>query len=624
MISFELIARSRPIVRIRQSDDANRGAWAHLQTVLSRGVIAGDTEQMEVLAEVFFNELAGVRDARQRYQEKLSFDDNLTEHLRKLSTDRRAREAVGSGPLSEHVDELGSELRAAGFTRTLKPFQLRNLAKLLSLPHGADFSVPGAGKTTVALASFAIQRSRGLVSKVLVVAPLSAFEAWRLDSADSMRVPPKLEVHSGVDGIIPTDTELLLTNYNRVASDYERVRSFVASSPTQVILDEAHRIKRGSSGVHGRAVIDLAYTAHRRDVLTGTPAPQGASDLIAPIRFLYPGQDRAILPPAAYEESRSRDEDVVRDTSDAVRRFFVRTTKAALDIPAPHWHVERQEPGPIQAAIYASLVGEYRGSFEVGKQSERDLRQLGRITMYLLEAATNPSLLTAGSDEGDEIGIEHAPLELVGNEPLRTLLDNYSLYEMPWKYSFILNYVRDAVRQRKKVLIWSSFVRNLRSLERLLAEFNPALVHGGIPTSEGGQAGARNREDELDRFRYDESCSVLLANPAAAGEGISLHHWCHDAIYLDRTFNAGQFLQSQDRIHRLGLEPGVTTNFVLLETTGTIDSVVSQRMRDKVAALGVLMNDDGLVQVALPDESKFNPPADLDDTSAVLDHLAAD
>ena len=25
------------------------------------------------------------------------------------------------------------------------------------------------------------------------------------------------------------------------------------------------------------------------------------------------------------------------------------------------------------------------------------------------------------------------------------------------------------------------------------------------------------------------------------------------AIYLDRTFNAGHFLQSQDRIHRLGL-----------------------------------------------------------------------
>ena len=30
------------------------------------------------------------------------------------------------------------------------PFQLKNLAAILRLPHGADFSVPGAGKTTVA------------------------------------------------------------------------------------------------------------------------------------------------------------------------------------------------------------------------------------------------------------------------------------------------------------------------------------------------------------------------------------------------------------------------------------------------------------------------------------------
>ena len=44
---------------------------------------------------------------------------------------------------------------------------------------------------------------------------------------------------------------------------------------------------------------------------------------------------------------------------------------------------------------------------------------------------------------------------------------------------------------------------------------------------------------------------VLVANPAAAAESISLHEHCNHALYLDRTYNAGQFLQSQDRIHRL-------------------------------------------------------------------------
>ena len=99
-----------------------------------------------------------------------------------------------------------------------------------------------------------------------------------------------------VGTVIPANTEVLLSNYNRTASDYDTVRSFVAAEPTQVILDEAHRVKRGAAGVHGRAVLDLAYAARRRDVLTGTPAPQGAFDLVALVGFLFPGQDRQVLP----------------------------------------------------------------------------------------------------------------------------------------------------------------------------------------------------------------------------------------------------------------------------------------------------------------------------------------
>ena len=45
---------------------------------------------------------------------------------------------------------------------------------------------------------------------------------------------------------------------------------------------------------------------------------------------------------------------------------------------------------------------------------------------------------------------------------------------------------------------------------------------------------------------------VLVANYASCAEGISLHHVCHNAIYIDRSFQADQYLQSIDRICRLG------------------------------------------------------------------------
>jgi SNF2 family DNA or RNA helicase len=610
---------------LQREAGAPTGAWAHLQALMSRGIAGGTVESLEVRAEVFLSELPGVREVRTFFGEQLIFGPLITEQLSTLAKDRRAREDAVAAADTVSSADLAAELLASGFTRILKPFQLRNLAKLTLLPHGADFSVPGAGKTTVALANFALQRSRGNIARMLVVGPIAAFEAWKTDSFASMENPPKLAVHTGQSSSLSPGTEVLLTNYNRLAADYERVRDFVAAVPTQVVLDEAHRIKRGAAGVHGRAVLDLAYVARRRDVLTGTPAPQGANDLVALMRFLYPGQDRAILPASAYDESKGREPDTVRETGEAIRRYFVRTPKSSLGIPDPKWETVSQPMGPVQLAIYDALVGRYRGSFDLSTDSRRHFDKLGRVVMYLLEAATNPALLTAGSDRADEIGFVHPPLELEGNESLQNLLAGYNEFERPWKYDYVRNAVSDAASRGEKVLIWTTFVRNIRALSHELSDFNPAVVHGGVPPEDTAAPGAVTREAELDRFRNDPNCSVLIANPAAAGEGISLHHWCHHAIYLDRTFSAGHFLQSQDRIHRLGLEPNTVTRFTLLVSEDSIDAVVDDRLREKIRVLGELMDDPGLVRVALPesDENHNTPPAEGNDASAIQSHLRA-
>ena len=295
MIRFELQERERPVVVVEAETGANSGAWARLQEAFSRGIVGGDDTRIDVRVDVFLSGLAAIREVRRLFDQTVEFGPALTEQLRVLREDRRERERAMSGPPVGLPTDLAAELRAAGFTRELKEFQLENVARLLLLPHGADFSVPGAGKTTVALASHALSRARGRVEQVLVVAPIAAFDAWKEDSAACFSVQTPPVVHTGGDSLIPDEATFLLTNYNRVATDYDRIRAYTARRRTHVILDEAHRIKRGQLGVHGRAVLDLAYAARRRDVLTGTPAPQGAFDLVALMRFLYPVQDRQIL-----------------------------------------------------------------------------------------------------------------------------------------------------------------------------------------------------------------------------------------------------------------------------------------------------------------------------------------
>jgi SNF2 family DNA or RNA helicase len=117
---------------------------------------------------------------------------------------------------------------------------------------------------------------------------------------------------------------------------------------------------------------------------------------------------------------------------------------------------------------------------------------------------------------------------------------------------------------------------------------------------------------------------VLLANPAALGEGVSLHQVCHDAIYLERTFNAGQYLQSVDRIHRLGLAPDVETTIYFLVTEETIDELVARRIEIKAKNLGTMLDDPAIATMALPDADDVGDPIDVGDSgdiAALFDHL---
>jgi hypothetical protein len=117
---------------------------------------------------------------------------------------------------------------------------------------------------------------------------------------------------------------------------------------------------------------------------------------------------------------------------------------------------------------------------------------------------------------------------------------------------------------------------------------------------------------------------VLLANPAAMAEGVSLHHACHDAIYLERTFNAGQFLQSVDRIHRLGLDPETETRVTFLISTGTVDEVAASRIEAKATNLGRMLDDPSLSAMSLPDDDDVGQPLDVGseaDVQALFEHL---
>lgn len=161
-------------------------------------------------------------------------------------------------------------------------------------------------------------------------------------------------------------------------------------------------------------------------------------------------------------------------------------------------------------------------------------------------------------------------------------------------------------------MVWSTFVRSLTTLERMLASYGAVAVHGGT----------QNREELIRRFREDSDCLVLISNPATLGEGISLHQVCNDAVYVDRDFMAGRFLQSLDRIHRLGLSPDTETRVTVLATRGTIDEVVALRLEEKLEFMATVLDDPDVRQLAdLEEEPSLAGGMDMADVRALLGHI---
>jgi SNF2 family DNA or RNA helicase len=248
---------------------------------------------------------------------------------------------------------------------------------------------------------------------------------------------------------------------------------------------------------------------------------------------------------------------------------------------------------------------------------------MGNVTAYLLQAAVNPGLLAHALGGSRTAKVQWPSLDLERRSDLAEKVRRYGELEIPRKIEKLVALVDENVRLERKTLVWSNIVAILRDLhERTLSPYNPAIVYGGVPSG-GEEVAWRTREKEIRKFRSDPTCWVLIANPAAMSEGVSLHHECHDAVYVDRTFNAGQYLQSVDRIHRLGLKPGTETRITFLVSVATIDETVNQRVADKARALSDMLADPELVEMSLPDEELTGEWIDPGDLDVLLAHLRA-
>lgn len=83
--------------------------------------------------------------------------------------------------------------------RKLKPHQIKASYHLYSLENGANFSVPGSGKTSVVLSVYEKLRLEGKCNLIFVVGPPSCFQPWQNEFKETLGRTPEIVILSGGD-----------------------------------------------------------------------------------------------------------------------------------------------------------------------------------------------------------------------------------------------------------------------------------------------------------------------------------------------------------------------------------------------------------------------------------------
>lgn len=481
--------------------------------------------------------------------------------------------------------------------RELKEHQIKAAYHHYLLKNGANFSVPGSGKTTTILTTFQKMKSENKVDKLFIVGPPASFMSWRDEYEFTLGIKPISTTLSGMkkdDRIdiyygLNTNIDLFLISFQTFANDYKYIKELFIQNKIFFVIDEAHYIKQ-VSGKWSTAILNASKYSTVSSVLSGTPCPRSYVDLFNLFDLLW-GKNEAITNKEKLQIQELEKNGNLFDAEQLVKRnydaLFYRVRKKDLGLLEPIFH----EPftikmNPIERKIYDlifnriadSNINEYEYNVVVDIKKARIIR-LRQATSYtkLLENATDK---------------EHARIDI---SSISSDIINYNKNERPAKLELLIDLVKNIKKSDRKILIWSNFVGTIKLLENELSRQGYVVksIHGEVPKLKTQNSEELIRDDIIKKFLdMRDDLDILIANPAACAESISLHKSCFNAIYYDLSYNCAQYLQSLDRIHRVGGSEKKYAHYYFLQYENTIESDILENLlikRDKMYS--VIEND---------------------------------
>ncbi len=408
------------------------------------------------------------------------------------------------------------------------PYQKDAFNALKDLGYCGIFHEQGLGKTKIAIDLMIYWLEKRNIDAVLIVTKKQLVQNWENELSFHTYLRPKTLTGDKRNNFLVMNgsARILLTNFETVSAEKERIKLYLKTRNVAIVIDESTKIKNPKSKLT-QNFFELSPLFKIRCIMTGTPVANRPYDMWAQIYFLDMGQSlgtnfsefksTADLSNdlAQNDEKKEQFEDCVSSIFEKIKDFTVRETKDSgiISLPKKKYFNEFCDFEQIQKQMYDAVREQLCILIQKGEEallddSESSLKRLLR----LIQIASNPRLIDDfyGSISGKERRLDEL--------------------------------LKKIISRGEKVIVWSSFIENADYFSRKYSALNPAKIHGKMAIED--------RNAAVSKFKNDASCGALFATPQSAKEGLTLTV-ANNVIFYDRGFNLDDYLQAQDRIHRI-------------------------------------------------------------------------
>lgn len=386
----------------------------------------------------------------------------------------------------ELIDKIESEnLDTSAIKATLRKYQIFGSKFALTQSRVIIGDEMGLGKTMQAIGVLT-QRINSGANRFLIVCPASVLVNWQREIESRSEVTV-IKMHGNEQ---KTGYSRWLEQGGAGLTTYDTLKTFNISDDEirllevdTIIVDEAHYVKNAEAG-RTKTIVKWLDRAPRVVFLTGTPLENRVSEFVSLASLLD-------------------------------REFAVRMNHAAL---AAGVEVFRQHVAPMYLR---------RNTEEVLKE----LPELIKRDEYCSWDGANYENYCAAVARGNFMGMRRA-----GFEPIRPGV-------LPDKLERLLEIVREAFENNKKVVIFSYFRDVLNLITEQLGDQALGPITGAVPPTQ--------RQAIVDRFTNSSAPLALIGQIQAAGTGLNIQA-ASVVILCEPQIKPSLEVQAIARAHRMG------------------------------------------------------------------------